>query len=493
MNLFLKRLSIYWLCFFVSYMPYRQAHAVIPALAGAVVLDIVAGAVIDKVTGDVSVPAVCGKKPWAANDPVFLCDARSPKSTWLGKAKGSVKWIALLGLAGYSIYQNQTTQPVGSCSVKVISTTTKFSNFSECYSYLSSQAQKYVELENSKPSNSNNLYYFSSSPTSSSYDSDYRLYKNKYSIFHKRLTDGTIFNSSYTLEIYLSNAPQPVTDDQLYNDFWQTSPVVTPDTWLPESAPAPQYHPDPGWFPSSVPVSVPMTPSPKPENDPTTYPKPLPSTHPDSRPSTTPKPDYTPDYWPPGDPLPGSWPSGWPKPGEITSPGEFPQEWPLPGSTPLPKPGTNPNPDPDPNPNPNPDPLPFPIPLPVIGPITREEFRTEQQNLWNEAGNALPDGTSIFQAHEQAAKQAMDTFIQDNLNPEIPEFQFSPFGYFSFGGGSCIGFTSNVSMGKISGQIVFDKHCQPWETIFRPPLEWALYLSTALYIYILFSRTVRSV
>uniref|UniRef100_UPI001C2F8767 cytochrome P450 n=3 Tax=Vibrio cholerae TaxID=666 RepID=UPI001C2F8767 len=76
---------------------------------------------------------------------------------------------------------------------------------------------------------------------------------------------------------------------------------------------------------------------------------------------------------------------------------------------------------------------------------------------------------------------------------EIPEFQFSPFGYFSFGGGSCIGFTSNVSMGKISGQIVFDKHCQPWETIFRPPLEWALYLSTALYIYILFSRTVRSV
>ncbi|AKB02036.1 hypothetical protein FXE18_08350 [Vibrio cholerae] len=469
MNLFLKRLSIYWLCFFVSYMPYRQAHAVIPALAGAVVLDIVAGAVIDKVTGDVSVPAVCGKKPWAANDPVFLCDARSPKSTWLGKAKTSAKWSVLLLAAGYLV--NLSTNSVssydqyfkGQCYTYGRFITKTFQECLELAEYFHQQSQ--IKISRLEHKENNRIEFYGKYPNG----------------------DETFLGYFEGLE------QQPVNDDQFYNDFWQTSPVVTPDTWLPEAAPAPQYHPDPGWFPSSVPVSVPMTPSPKPENDPTTYPKPLPSTHPDSRPSTTPKPDYTPDYWPPGDPLPGSWPSGWPKPGEITSPGQFPQEWPLPGSTPLPKPGTNPNPDPDPNPNPNPDPLPFPIPLPVIGPITREEFRTEQQNLWNEAGNALPDGTSIFQAHEQAAKQAMDTFIQDNLNPEIPEFQFSPFGYFSFGGGSCIGFTSNVSMGKISGQIVFDKHCQPWETIFRPPLEWALYLSTALYIYILFSRTVRSV
>ncbi|ELJ8570008.1 hypothetical protein RUK56_001457 [Vibrio cholerae] len=469
MNLFLKRLSIYWLCFFVSYMPYRQAHAVIPALAGAVVLDIVADAVIDKVTGDVSVPAVCGKKPWAANDPVFLCDARSPKSTWLGKAKTSAKWSVLLLAAGYLV--NLSTNSVssydqsfkGQCYTYGRFITKTFQECLELAEYFHQQSQ--IKISRLEHKENNRIEFYGKYPNG----------------------DETFLGYFEGLE------QQPVNDDQFYNDFWQTSPVVTPDTWLPEAAPAPQYHPDPGWFPSSVPVSVPMTPSPKPENDPTTYPKPLPSTHPDSRPSTTPKPDYTPDYWPPGDPLPGSWPSGWPKPGEITSPGEFPQEWPLPGSTPLPKPGTNPNPDPDPNPNPNPDPLPFPIPLPVIGPITREEFRTEQQNLWNEAGSALPDGTSIFQAHEQAAKQAMDTFIQDNLNPEIPEFQFSPFGYFSFGGGSCIGFTANVTMGKISGQIDFDKHCQPWETIFRPPLEWALYLSTALYIYILFSRTVRSV
>ncbi|EGR2117537.1 hypothetical protein ACLB4W_002895 [Vibrio cholerae] len=467
MNLFLKRLSIYWLCFFVSYMPYRQAHAVIPALAGAVVLDIVAGAVIDKVTGDVSVPAVCGKKPWAANDPVFLCDAKSPKSTWLGKVKTSAKWSALLLAAGYILGQtNYESTQNGFCRN---SFDTDSLNYSQCYQHYKNNVDRL-----------SSQYYDSITETLPCQG-----------CIQIKTTFRNSGGSNRDAALFYWTSAQPITDDQLYNDFWQTSPVVTPDTWLPEAAPAPQYHPDPGWFPSSVPVSVPMTPSPKPENDPTTYPKPLPSTHPDSRPSTTPKPDYTPDYWPPGDPLPGSWPSGWPAPGQITSPGDFPQVWPLPGSTPLPKPGTNP--DPDPNPNPNPDPLPFPIPLPVIGPITREEFRTEQQNLWNEAGNALPDGTSIFQAHEQAAKQAMDTFIQDNLNPEIPEFQFSPFGYFSFGGGSCIGFTSNVSMGKISGQIVFDKHCQPWETIFRPPLEWALYLSTALYIYILFSRTVRSV
>ncbi|MCX9568107.1 hypothetical protein [Vibrio cholerae] len=479
MNLFLKRLSIYWLCFFVSYMPYRQAQAVAPAvaLAGAVVLDIVAGAVIDKLTGDVSVPAVCGKKPWAANDPVFLCDARSPKSTWLGKVKTSAKWSVLLLAAGY-ILQSDSAYKSDSPIYKCAGTTT--SNFNQCHSW----ALSVIKLNFPSPE----YKILSVTPVYLPLGGFNRI---NYHIVTSKNGQSPVLNTA--IVAFDVTGFLPTTPDDLYNDFWQTSPVVTPDTWLPEAAPAPQYHPDPGWFPSSVPVSVPMTPSPKPENDPTTYPKPLPSTHPDSRPSTTPKPDYTPDYWPPGDPLPGSWPSGWPKPGEITSPGEFPQEWPLPGSTPLPKPGTNPNPDPDPNPNPNPDPLPFPIPLPVIGPITREEFRTEQQNLWNEAGNALPDGTSIFQAHEQAAKQAMDTFIQDNLNPEIPEFQFSPFGYFSFGGGSCIGFTSNVSMGKISGQIVFDKHCQPWETIFRPPLEWALYLSTALYIYILFSRTVRSV
>lgn len=465
MQLFFKRLGIYWLCFFISYFPYRQAQAALPALAGAVVLDIIAGAVIDKVTGDVSVPAVCGKKPWAANDPVFLCDAKSPKSTWLGKAKTSLKWSALLLAAGYLV--NLSTNSVSSYDQ---------SFKGRCYTYGKSTTETFQECLR--------LAEYYHQQWNIKISRIQHLENNRIEVYGKRPDGKESFLASFE-----GLQQQPVDDDDFYNDFWQTSPVVTPDTWLPEAAPAPQYHPDPGWFPSSVPVSVPMTPSPKPENDPTTYPKPLPSTHPDSRPSTTPKPDYTPEYWPEGDPLPGSWPVGWPSPGQITSPGDFPQEWPLPGSTPLPKPGTNP--DPDPNPNPNPDPsLPFPIPLPVIGPLTRTELEAVQAQNFSQADSALP--TADFAKSQDDITQLMENFVKQQTDLEVPEFQFNPFGYFTFGGGGCISFNFSVSIGGKSFSLTIDDHCPPWEEYVRPTLEWALYLSTGLYIYILFTRTVRS-
>ena len=102
MKLFLKRLSIYWLCFFVSYMPYRSAHALAPL--AAVVVDVVAGSVVSWATSEIVTRGVCGKKPWAANDPVFLCNAKTTKNKWLNKAKGSAKWIALFAAAGYIVY-----------------------------------------------------------------------------------------------------------------------------------------------------------------------------------------------------------------------------------------------------------------------------------------------------------------------------------------------------------------------------------------------------
>ncbi|RBM54064.1 hypothetical protein [Vibrio tarriae] len=476
MQLFFKRLGIYWLCFFISYFPYRQAQALAPAvgIAGAVVLDIIAGAVIDKLTGDVSVPAVCGKKPWAANDPVFLCDARSPKSTWLGKVKTSAKWSALLFAAGYFINSSNinTVNEIGWQTCNNISGRT----FSDCLSLVNRDiASGYYDSFEGAP-------YVIFRTTFSN---------GLYTVYFDIGDSGKQLTSFPTHAVYQAHfsSYSPVSDEKFYNNFWQTSPVVTPDTWLPEAAPAPQYHPDPGWFPSSVPVSVPMTPSPKPENDPTTYPKPLPSTHPDSRPSTTPKPDYTPEYWPVGDPLPGSWPVGWPAPGQITSPGDFPQEWPLPGSTPLPKPGTNP--DPDPNPNPNPDPsLPFPIPLPVIGPLTRTELEAVQAQNFSQADSALP--TADFTKPQDDITQLMENFVKQQTDLEVPEFQFNPFGYFTFGGGGCISFNFTVSIGGKSFSLTIDDHCPPWEEYVRPTLEWALYLSTGLYIYILFTRTVRS-
>ncbi|CAH7181447.1 conserved hypothetical protein [Vibrio chagasii] len=466
MKLFFKRLSVYWLCFFVCYLPYRQVQAALPL--AAVVLDVVAGSALAVAADTIITKAICGKKPWGANDPVFACNAKTPKSTWKSKALGSAKWGALFAAASYLVSDSGVfdtdKQSSGDLSCKSNTGSGAYGRSKTVDGCLAMQqaaakasGSEYVGLSGGmhrwKSVNSQNPYH-----------------------------SGNLYISDYDMKRFGLSVPE----DQFVEDFWKTSPDVPASTWLPDSTPEvpDPIHPDPDFFPTVEPVTTPYTPSPS-------YPQTLPDSHPDKRPTSDPKPDYG-DF--PFD-LPGSWPSDWPEPGSVpVSPGDFPLEWPLPGSTPLPDPTPTPDPTPDPDKPTDPDipvdPSPLPNPLPVIGPLTRTEFEQVQAKNFSEATSNLPDPN--FQKHEDEITKAMNDFIADSVDVVVPEFGFNPFGYFSYGGGSCIAFSFNLSIGGKTKNVTFDSHCPPFEDYVRPTLEWSLYLSTGLYLYMMFTRTVRS-
>lgn len=477
MKLFFKRLSVYWLCFFVCYLPYRQVQAAIPL--AAVVLDVVAGSALAVAADTIITKAICGKKPWAANDPVFACNAKTPKNKWLGKITKSTAWLALIFGSGYLLLPSKSSVTANSCIVEVAGKSHNYSDFSSCMSV----ATGYLTTQHSALNSSDPNWTYTLNP-SHTYKDRSPYYEYTFSSIMSSNVDDRVFHGSSpsVTVIAISAIDTPLTDEQFLEDFWKTSPDVPSETWLPDSTPATPnpVHPDPEWFPSSDPVTTPYTPAPS-------YPQTLPDSHPDKRPASDPKPDYG-DF--PFD-LPGSWPSDWPSPGTVPStPGDFPSEWPLPGSTPLPEPTPTPDPDKPTDPNIPIDPSPLPNPLPVIGPLTRTEFEQVQAKNFSDATSNLPDPK--FQKNQDEITKAMNDFIADSVDVVVPEFGFNPFGYFSYGGGSCIAFSFNLSIGGKTKNVTFDSHCPPFQEYVRPTLEWSLYLSTGLYLYMMFTRTVRS-
>ncbi|WP_162046384.1 hypothetical protein [Vibrio taketomensis] len=318
MKLLLKRIAVYSLCFFVSYFPVQRANAALPLFAG-VALDIVAGVAVSVATDKIVSKSICGKKPWAANDPVFACNASSTKSNWLKHAKSSAKWAIVFTALGY------VATEVGVLNTEKVST-----NFIQC--------------RNNKGSGSYGVAYslegcfaLQQSAAQAS-GSEYLEYDNGWHVWvsvdkKNPSHHGVLFINDGDLQ----RAGVKISDEQFANEFWASPPDFGPDVWFPEPdvSDIPSVHPDPKWFPDIEPLTQPFAP-PKPLTNP--YPKELPDSHPNKRPVDTPKPEY--DDWP-GE-LPGAWPEGWPLPGALPgTPGGFPQEWPLPGTEVLP--GDKPN------------------------------------------------------------------------------------------------------------------------------------------------------
>ncbi|MFA1573958.1 hypothetical protein [Vibrio cyclitrophicus] len=129
-------------------------------------------------------------------------------------------------------------------------------------------------------------------------------------------------------------------------------------------------------------------------------------------------------------------------------------------------------------------------PMPVVGPITLAEYTAYTDSNLAQASSSIGGGDLTGAKSEITA--AMDDFIKDSVSVEVPEWEFNPFGYISFGGGQCLPFTARISIGDFDRNITFDAHCGPYEEFVRPTLEWSLYLLTALNIYMVFTRTVRS-
>lgn len=500
MVMLFKRLGIYSLCLIIAYLPVQRAHALLPP-AAAVVLDIVGTTAASAAAADLTTKAVCGMKPWAAGDPVFLCNAKTPKTKWVSKAKGSAKWLALLGSLGYAVIEGQVKKQIGECRAGPDFIGRGFTRAhclgaaeqklaTDFYSYNpDGYGYKLTETGSSKQNNGYGL-----------------IVETIYVDITAAVSQGAEIASFGSIGIRYSQEEKKLetdlTDSEFVEDFWQTSPQVPFDVWLPdfnETFPdALPRHPDPEWFPEAEPVTQPIIPA-KPAPGVLPYPKPLPETHPDHRPATTPKPDLKPWYFP-GE-LPGAWPEGWALPGP--TPGDFPGEWPLKGSKPAtetdtetkPGDGTDTGTDPDTGTDTGTEPenpfMPFPIPLPVTGPLTRSELEEVQAKTYAEAAQGVPDAK--FSDAQQEIEDAMNNFINDKVNVDIPEFHLNPFGYFTYGGGQCIAFNFNLSVGGKIFSVHWDEHCRPFNEFVRPTLEWSLYLSTALYCYMTFTRTVRSI
>ncbi|HHG3148476.1 TPA: hypothetical protein ACPVXK_003116 [Vibrio parahaemolyticus] len=124
MQLFFRKFTVYLICFSVVMLPYRQAHAW--WWGAAVVIDVVTEAWPD---GDhIKTGGICGKRRFGANDPIWKCETRTPKSTWLGKAKKSGKWglcllllvILFLQVVRFPIHQLLINAPMASIQMIIM-------------------------------------------------------------------------------------------------------------------------------------------------------------------------------------------------------------------------------------------------------------------------------------------------------------------------------------------------------------------------------------
>ncbi|KJF95128.1 hypothetical protein [Photobacterium angustum] len=475
MKIITKRLSVYALCFFIAYFPVRKVQAGLPLIP--VAIEIIGGVLVSEAINRVAVPALCGKSPWGANDPVFACEASNTKKGFADKAKKSAKMAAIIAAAGIAVSGSNFIKDSASSSTDFrcqYNTRggllgTNISSISDCLLV----AQSVAHMVGAASYSSDSLGFIGG--------------------FHRYQVKA--FNASGSQiaaqNVFIKTDQQPMTDDEFNDDFWQTSPQIPPSTWSPEPTPENPNptHPDPEWFPDLTPQTAPVYPSPN-------YPNPLPDNHPDALPPATPSPEHNPEDYPTKDP--NHWPQHWPSPEELpdNSPGQFPGVWPMPGTTPVFPPETNPNPEPNPKPDPDTGsptvPIPeLPVPLPVIGPLTRTELETVLNKQYQDATNNLnsPD----LKNYQDTVTNAMNDFITNKVTADIPTFGFNPFGFVTFGDGTCVGFSQTLSIGGHEKSVMFDAHCPPYDDYVRPTLMWKLYLLTGLYLYMLFTRTVRSI
>lgn len=121
--------------------------------------------------------------------------------------------------------------------------------------------------------------------------------------------------------------------------------------------------------------------------------------------------------------------------------------------------------------------------------MSQSEFESSSKSVSGELAAEANEGLGSFDdSYQDQINEAQDSFVDQVTNPSIAESTFDLSGHFQFGGGGCIPFQFTTSY----GDLTLDQHCEPMEDFVQPTLKWFLYLSTMLYIYRLFNRTVRS-
>lgn len=479
--MFFKRIGVYALCFWIAYFPIHQAHAFVPAVAVSL-----GSNAVRYVATEVVLDVIA--RGFASNDPLYKTEGKLSKSKYNSWLKGNGKKVAFVaaGIAalGWVISESgdlvKPVEPTDPSDGGVIGGTYFNSGSTQDpvrYYYTLEEAvaayQQYgiTDLPNKR---------YEITPDGSRWKAQF--YGEKSGNPDKLLNTKYYYrlDCSTTYKAICGTPPPdsedvPVNDTHIETDFysWVSSqpehdqkfafsgddgfvaPELKPDIQVPSPPTMPDGTPIPGvgdqlwvyadWIARGVGQNA----------------------------------DPTLDYYIP----PQSWDDAYYLAHTVAGGNQAITTANATGSS---LPDTNPD---NPN-NPNGD-WSTSNPLPVVGPMTFTEYQTYTDSNFADAATNL--GTGDIQGSKDEITLAMDNFIDNSVSIEVPEWEFNPFGYLTFGGGQCLPFTANLSIGSFQKSVVFDSHCAPYEEFVRPTLEWSLYLMTALNVYMIFTRTVRSI
>ncbi|MFL1027748.1 hypothetical protein, partial [Vibrio parahaemolyticus] len=414
----IKRLSIYFLCFWVSFFPIYQAHAFVPAVAVGL-----GSNAVRFLASEIALDVIA--RGFASNDPFYKAQGKLPKSKYLSFLKGKGKLTPFIAhglvaagfvIIGDQIMTNPQTTPVpdGDVSPEIGIAWRKSGFVGETVSSAATKRcgdYQYCVGFDVLP------YRFDSSRV------DLRTVEFK-------LESGAI----WVTEDY-----QRVNCEYLTSSQQSTVPTCSP-TWQPEN---PVQRPATD---KEIETDFSAWVSSQPEHDQRfAFGDASGALHPDLKPDIqVPPPPTMPD----GSPIPGVGEQLWVYAdwiargvGQNSDPSIDhyipPQVWDdayylahnVAGSsaaiTSANATGSSiPNPNPDGNTNPDGN-WSTSNPLPVIGPMTFKEYQTYTDNNYSQASESL--GSADLQTSKDEITAAMNEFIDNSVSVEIPDFDFNPF------------------------------------------------------------------
>lgn len=482
----MKKITALFLSFLIAIAPVYQAHAILPAV-GSVVASVVGATVIDAgVTAAINV--VAGKSPWAANDPVYGGQVKTPVkgvSDWVKKHGSKVAfWAGLAALAGHYLLPDGTVVGNGSGGYCSASSSDNFVQYNPPQGFVVVDCFGAVKAVIAQQLDSKGI---------SNIEISDPIFRRKYSTYVSygfvvtgQYLTGEGYNTQYKdqnvfVNIYFVGAPT----EQQFNGFVSSAlPKIKPES-EPFTIPPSRYPSfpanDPVWPEKIEPVTPPAKPT-----------KPFPT------PVPTPQPTPTPD-----NPLYPSKPDT----------GRWPLPWPLPGLEPIP----NPNPEPDPNPDPDtgteikPTPdggfiIPNPLPVEVTNDVNVNVLNLEQGltaaqlaqrdlRIDNDSAAGLGSPDSLTNDSYFDAFKPIDNML-GNL-PSPPSFNFTSgmFGIPSYS--SCIPYVFTIpsiaflSMTIPAQSVTIGQHCDYYDANLRPFVAWIFQAIGLLTIYRISVRSTR--
>lgn len=158
---------------------------------------------------------------------------------------------------------------------------------------------------------------------------------------------------------------------------------------------------------------------------------------------------------------------------------------------PLPEPDKPTNPDTNPSPDPN---AVYKVEVTNLEqPLTKEQLEASYNGAADSLSGSVEDMNDwtddYFSQSEDALKNMLDNSLPDSWFTNI--FAFAP-----TGSGQCLGWQANLQVftpdRNYSNDVMFDAHCESYDTYIRPLVEYSLWMFTLIYVYRIGVKTLRA-